>query len=580
MQSLRESLHRMKLRSKLIWSYCLFSIIPLLCLSVFAINRITRDIRRDMSEYAGRSASQAGEAMDLYIDIYHELMRYLIEAMERESSLKNAEALMIRRHEEIMAGYPEIVGIALADESDRFIGTGMKRISRDPVSSEKWFQAAVNNPQGLTILNASENKVIITNEAYSADKIFSILGAGRINGENAVILMDIKKDVFQSLIESVAVLSDSFVFVADGEGDIVYTPVNPIVYRLDDRCLFLEGGKQERILVPEGEYLVSAYESRSTSWRFLSVTSLYGQKRDMLRIYLMLAVIAVAVLAAAVMISVWLADSFDEPIQKLINKMQLVEQGDLTVRADLKYKDEIGMLGRSFDHMLERMNVMMDEIQTEKQRTLAARLKILQEQIKPHFLYNTLDTINWMAREHQADDVVKMVEALTDMFRLGLSQGKDFITVREEIGHVTNYLYIQSVRYGDKLTYEIDAKEDCLELVIPKLILQPLVENSIYHGIKLKKGGGRICVSAEKEEDELILSVYDTGAGLSEEALASLRENIRTIREGGSGSFGMTYIIERLRLYAQEDFDIEIDSVEGAFTRVVLKIRERESMYV
>ncbi|MCR4657129.1 MAG: sensor histidine kinase [Lachnospiraceae bacterium] len=570
----------MKLRSKLIWSYCLISIIPLLFLSIFATNRMAKDIRKDMAEFAARSASQAGEAMDVYIDVYHELMMYLIEAMEREASLANAEALMIRRHEEVMSGYPEIVGIALADESDRFIGTGMERISRDPVSEEKWFQEAIGNPDGLTVLNASENKVIITNKAYSADKIFSILGTGRVNGINAVILMDIKKDVFQTLIESVAVSSDSFVFVTDEKGAIVYTPVNPVVYRLDGRCLFLESGKQEKVLIQGDEYLVSAYKSKSTDWNFISVTSLYEQKQNMIRMYLILALITVVVLAAAIMISIKLADSFDDPIQKLITKMRLVEKGDLSVRADLKYQDEIGMLGRTFDHMLERMNIMMEEIQTEKQRALTARLKSLQEQIKPHFLYNTLDTINWMAREHQADDVVKMVEALTNMFRLGLSQGKDFITVKEEIGHVTNYLYIQSVRYGDKLTYDINVSGDCLEMVIPKLILQPLVENSIYHGIKLKKGGGRISVNAKKQGEELILSVYDTGAGLSREKLSSLRESIVSIREGGTGSFGMTYIIERLRLYAGDEFDIEIESVKGAFTEVVIRLRERESTYV
>ena len=280
--------------------------------------------------------------------------------------------------------------------------------------------------------------------------------------------------------------------------------------------------------------------------------------------------------AVAVIISVKLADSFDKPIQKLIDKMHLVEQGDLSVRADLKYQDEIGDLGRNFDHMLDTMNVMMVEIQTEKQRTLQARLKSLQEQIKPHFLYNTLDTINWMARERGADDVVKMVEALTNMFRLGLSQGKDCITVREEIEHIKNYLYIQGVRYGEKLSYEFQVDNDTLDIIIPKLILQPLVENSIYHGIKLKKGGGKILIKSQKIGDVLTLSVYDNGAGMSRQKLEELRKDVEAIENGENGSFGMTYVIERLKLYAGDDFSINIESYEGVFTEVTIRLRDRE----
>lgn len=568
------------LRNKLILNYCLLTVIPLLILSVVVTRWLTKDMTESMAEFAGRSASQVGEATDVYIDVYHELMAYLIGAMEKEADLENAEALMRKRQEEIMEASPEIVGLAMADESDRFIGTGMKRISRDPVTGEKWFQAALQNPDGLTVLNASESKVIITNEAYSADQVFSVLGTGSINGTRAVIMIDIKKDVFRSLIESVAISPDSFVFVADENGDIVYTPVNPVTYRLDDRCLSLANGEQDRIRIGDSEYMVSAYDSKSTDWHFFSVTSLYTQKKNVLRLYIVLSVFTAGLLAVSIFIYIRLADSFTKPIRTLTEKMHLVEQGDLSVRADLPYQDEIGSMGKTFDHMLDRMNVMMEEIQTEKQRTLQARLKSLQEQIKPHFLYNTLDTINWMAREHQADDIVKMVEALTNMFRLGLSQGKDFITVKEEIGHVTNYLYIQSVRYENKLSYEIDVKEECLDMVIPKLILQPLVENAIYHGIKLKKGGGRIRIAAEKHGNELTLSVYDTGAGMSRERLSALRKDIEAIENGSAGSFGMTYVIERLRLYAGDDFSIRIESVEGAFTEVVIRLKEKEAEYV
>ena len=514
--------------------------------------------------------------MDVYVDIFRELMDYLILSMESEASLPSARELMIRRHESIISTYPEIVGIAVADEDDTFIGTGMNRISRDYLGNEEWFLKAPERGKGISILNSSEGKIVITNEAYSADQLFSIMGTGMINGKKTVILMDIKKDVLKSLIESVSVSPDSFVFILDQNGDIVYTPVNPVVYWLDEKSLSIGDGQQDNISIDGNNYLISVSEGKLTNWKFISVTSLKEQEQNVLRMYVISFVSAILALILVVLISMALAESFNKPIKQLKDKMQLVEQGDLSVRANLEYEDEIGTLGKNFNHMLDYMNTLVEDIQTEKQRTLQARLKSLQEQIKPHFLYNTLDTINWMAREHGATDVVRMVEALTNMFRLGLSQGKDFITVKEEIEHVKNYLYIQSVRYEDKLTYVIDASEDCLKIVIPKLILQPLVENAIYHGIKLKKGGGEIRISAKKENGQLILSVYDTGAGMSREELNSLRQSIEDIKNGKSGSFGMTYVIERLKLYANEGFDIEVESYEGAYTQVIVRLLIKE----
>ena len=569
-------IQKMNLKKKLIWTYCLITTIPLLALTVFMVSRMTADAQKETAQHADQLSRQVGDAMDVYMGIFRELTDYLVESMENEADLPNADELLLRRHQNIINAYPEIVGIAVADEDDRFLGTGMKRISKDYLGNEEWFLKAPKRGEGIAVLNSSEGKIVITNEAYSADQIFSVMGAGEIGGKKTVILMDIKKDVLKNLIESVSVSSNSFVFIEDESGGIVYTPVNPIVYRIDDEGLAISDGEQKSITIQGNEYLLSASLEHESGWKFISVTSLIEQQHKVTRLYLVFLFSAILLLMVVIWISNRLAESFNRPIQKLTEKMQLVEQGDLSVRANLKYHDEIGTLGDNFDHMLDKMNTLVEDIQTEKQRTLAARLKSLQEQIKPHFLYNTLDTINWMAREHGADDVVKMVEALTNMFRLGLSQGKDYITVREELEHVKNYLYIQSVRYEDKLTYEIDADENCMEIVIPKLILQPLVENSIYHGIKLKKMGGSIKVSAKRNESMLYLTVYDTGLGMSEEELKNLKDTIEKIKQGEQRSFGMTYVIERLKLYANDGFDIDVDSAQGKYTRVSISLGIKE----
>lgn len=241
------------------------------------------------------------------------------------------------------------------------------------------------------------------------------------------------------------------------------------------------------------------------------------------------------------------------------------------MRFNTKYTDEIGILGTSFNHMIEKINNLINELYVEKQIRLEAQLKSLQEQIKPHFLYNTLDTISWLARAHDAMDVVQLIDALTNMFRVGLSSGHDYIALREEKRHVVNYLYIQKVRYGERLKYEIEIPEAYEDIIVPKLILQPLVENAIYHGVKLKRAGGTIRITARADSQRLWLIVRDDGAGIPASRLADIRgwlENPDS-RDGHAG-FGLSYMEERIELSYGSRYGLSIDSREGEFTEVVI----------
>ena len=240
-----------------------------------------------------------------------------------------------------------------------------------------------------------------------------------------------------------------------------------------------------------------------------------------------------------------------------------------------KYQDEFGDMGKCFKHMIERRDKLIRQVYIEEQHMRDAEIKVLQEQIKPHFLYNTLDSIGWMAREHEAQDIVRLVEALTSMFRVGLSQGKDFITLKDEITHVSNYLYIQKIRYKEKLNYEIEVGEDTQALMVPKLILQPLVENAIYHGIKEKRGGGHIEVVCRMDDmgERLLLEVQDDGAGMPADILEELRGRLgRQDEPAERSSFGLFYIAERIRLSYKEDCDIMVESALGVGTSVVIKL--------
>ena len=199
--------------------------------------------------------------------------------------------------------------------------------------------------------------------------------------------------------------------------------------------------------------------------------------------------------------------------------------------------------------------------------------KLLQAQINPHFLYNTLDTIVWLAEDKRNEEAVSMVTSLSDFFRTTLCQGRDYITVHEEKSHIESYLKIQQFRYQDIMDYEIEIEEQMRDFVIPKLLLQPLVENALYHGAKNKRGKSLIRVTGRLENGKLIFKVTDNGKGMTQAELDKLRENIKkTPNERESDSFGLANINQRIRHYYGKDYGLYIESEENKGTEATVVI--------
>ena len=200
------------------------------------------------------------------------------------------------------------------------------------------------------------------------------------------------------------------------------------------------------------------------------------------------------------------------------------------------------------------------------------QLQLLQAQVNPHFLYNTLDTIIWLIEGGQNDDAVEMISNLSVFFRTSLSKGNDVITLSEEKRHTVSYLEIQQSRYRDILEFEIHIPEEFNEVMVPKLTLQPLAENALYHGIKNKRGGGKILIEGEKRGDDLILRVTDNGQGMKKERLLEIQHAIRT---GERAGFGLSAVAERLRLYYGARYGMEIHSEEGRGTVIEIRIGKK-----
>ncbi len=195
-------------------------------------------------------------------------------------------------------------------------------------------------------------------------------------------------------------------------------------------------------------------------------------------------------------------------------------------------------------------------------------MQVLQEQIKPHFLYNTFDTIHWIAKKYGAAEIVEIVKSLTTMLRIGLSRGRDVITLQSEINHAVSYLTIQHIRYGDKLSYRIIAPEtDCGAYYVQKLILQPIIENALYHGIKNRRGNGRMLVCIQIKPDRIVLSVTDNGPDIAKERLQTIRESLENNNRSHSG-YGLFNVHERIRISYGPEYGIRIFTRPGYYTRM------------
>lgn len=304
-----------------------------------------------------------------------------------------------------------------------------------------------------------------------------------------------------------------------------------------------------------------------------------GQYQVMRESFLRWQIISVILIFSAVgfsVIAAWsLSRSIYTPIKKLHDVTTTITKNDLQALMTSDNVDEITELGMSFNIMIGKIKELLDSKIKEQENLKKAELRALQAQINPHFLYNTLDTIIWMAESKKTDQVVKIVSALSNFFRISLSKGMDWITIGEEVDRIKSYLTIQRMRYRDILDFKIEVEEDVVENTILKLLLQPLVENALYHGIKNKRQKGMISVRAKrKDEDEILLEVEDDGIGFTPEKLTKLRADLA--EDSGDikleSGFGLGNVNKRIRLYYGKQYGLTLRSEYNAGTCVTLVI--------
>ena len=590
MKGLKRKFMNMKIREKMVYSHIFIALIPFCLLGFIAIFISVNEEGKTVVQTTTQRVEQVQQTLDIYMDGIEKTVNMLIQSID-EKQLSQMQTEEDPNWEEMKTGiekqfdlvgntHDEIAGIFLATEHDLYVGMGMSRISRDSFLREDWYRKAMMNPRSMEVISNVAGRNIVTDETYSIDDVFSVVKS-IVNDETGqvvgVLLLDIKYNTIASVIGESVIGEEGFAFVLDAQKKMMYAPENEVVYRIDPDW-FCNSEDTLTASIDGQKYYISCRKSDYTGWRVVSVSSYQEVMQNAKQMFLIVVCVLVVTLTIVLLVAVKLSATITKPIVKLRNLMEKTEDGDLNVRFQGSDQDEISDLGRCFNRMLEQIQELVNAVYVEQEHKRKAQLQVVQEQFKPHFLYNTLDTIGWMAREYSADNIVKLVDALTNVFRISLSKGRDYISIAEEMKYISNYLYIQKIRYGPKVLYEMEMDETLAEVKIPKLILQPLVENAIYHGVKLKRGEGHLGIKVKKVEDHISMVVEDDGKGMAKEQVEKLTRllNEPTSPEENQ-SFGLFYVKERLRMQYGEKFQVLVESEEGVGTKVTILIWEEEA---
>lgn len=366
-----------------------------------------------------------------------------------------------------------------------------------------------------------------------------------------------------------------YLYIVSTEGSIIYHPMQQMIYAgivPKDYQLTSRVGDGSQEIPSGGDTLaVSAKTLSGAAWRVIGVSTLKGLDTygGDLKNYIVTAVIflSLALLAASIIVSRGIVS----PLQQLVTLMGRVSGDGEDIIAPEKGVFEVRWLSWSFNKMVRRIRQLMHQVKLEQEQLRKSELKALYSQINPHFLYNTLDSVVWLAQSGDQKNVINMVMALAKFFRMSLSGGRDSISVEEELQQVENYMIIQQLRFDNAFTYEIFCEDDVKNAITPKIVLQPLVENAIVHGLGTLGEPGTITVTAKKQDDALLLEVRDNGCGIPPEKLDHILEKNPKSRTG----FGLKNVHERIRLGCGPEYGLELESQpdEGTVVRVRLPLQ-------
>lgn len=486
------------------------------------------------------------------------LLQYLSGGSER---LRSG---LLTRIDTLLKSDTHIKSIVVVSKDGRILSNeeGLNMSVSEDMMKEDWYMEAIHNT--MPVLTGARM------QSFSPDMDNWVISVStEISGDSkenlGVLLMGVEYSVIEDYLSGLDLGADGYVFLLNDRDEPVYHK---------DTDYFSDPVKQSSLreirMAGNGydkKHNLLTYQTpiQDTGWTMVGVVSLDTLKMLKRQLFEVVLLTGGILFCAVLLLGLLFTRRLSIPMADLERGMGEIEKlAQISLRKNSFY--EVELLTHNYNRMIRRIRELMDKL-LEKEGTLRqSELNALISQINPHFLYNTLETIIWMAEFNDSARVITLTKSLAAFFRLSLGGGQELVTAADELEHVRQYLFIQKERYEEKLSYEIFAPEELLDYTVPKIILQPIVENSIYHGIKPLDGPGKITITLSEEKERLIFTVTDNGVGFQPAAAPDSEEAVRL------GSVGLRNVDERLKLYYGQAFGITIQSApgEGCTVRLIL----------
>ena len=573
------SLKNLSIQSSIFMYFTVTAIIAIALISLIIFQRFTNSLNATIIEENSGIVGQLGESVDSYLrnvmkvsdSIYYNVIKNT--DISNDDIKKGMNLIYVNNDNMIddialISGKGELIesmpALRLKDNSDVL----EKDFFKKSMAESEYINFSMPHIRDLFDRNESSYSWVI-----SLSRAVEVTDEGKAT--QALLLINLNYMYFEEIFSNVNLGNGGYVYLTNDRGDIIWHPKQNEIYlgrfKEDNKyaATLKDGITVENL---RGKNITLNVRTIGyTGWKLVGVTPSAALGVDGIKFRFFVLFVADLFLFLLAMINAFISDKISNPIKSLDGSVREIESGNLDVEILPSGSYEVEHLGKSIKNMLGRIKVLMSDLVAEHNAKRKSEFDTLQSQINPHFLYNTLDIIVWMIENENSDKAVNIVTALAKFFRISLSKGKNIITVKDEVEHVRNYLMIQNMRFKNRFEYSIDVDEKVLSYSSLKLMLQPLVENAIYHGMEFMDGDGEIDVKVFKEDNSLYFTITDNGLGMSEDMVETLLSKDFVPSKKGSG-IGVKNVNERIKLYFGSEYGLKVESEPDEGTKITIHL--------
>ncbi len=582
-------LANLPMERKLIVVFIFLISLPITYVSYLSSHSMFNSVLANATDSAGQMTVSASDTIDRYIadlkrntalPLYNTDVQFYLEQQNTDWD-KNTNMAMFLSY--LNHTKEEIIAVYLVDHFDSVF------YDKNPGINQLFPEERLANWKALSlaagtapVIQGRQTIRVNSNEHREVFSVLRTVTSVSTLKSIGILVFDVNINLFKGIIDPVNAVTQGNTMILDDKGGLMYagddTGDQTAEKQAVNRQLLLnkvdkQNGHFQMDL--DGQSYLAVYTvSKQTGWTTLVTIPLSRILSPVEKNRNTLIITTLIIIAFALFVATVISHALTKPLKSMVRLMKQVQHGNLDVWLHPKYNDEIGMLGSHFNRMIIRVKDLLLEVSITEKRKQKADMRALQNQINPHFIYNTLESIRMLAESSDDSRVAELTYLLGVQMRYGIVRSEETVTIRHELDHVRNYFHLLQIRFPDKFKLNIDVPEDFQHLPVIKLVFQPIVENAVFHGLEHKEGLGTLSISAWKEDGHAVFCVEDDGVGMDEGTLHSLNDSLTHGAAGEMFGIGLRNVNERIRLHYGSAFGLRVKSQLGEGTRVTLRIED------